>query len=81
MKYVIWKINVSTAEVVQMMPVWFPAMHDARAAASALNEQYPASSTGCQYVLKEVYSESTAAHIAGDEGAARARPRPIAPPV
>ena len=63
MKYAIWKINVATAQVVQMMPVWFTAMHEARAAVDGLNGQYPESATGFRYVLKEVHPGSTAGGV------------------
>jgi len=57
MKYVIWKIDVANAQVVQMMPVWFTERHEARAAADSLNEQYPTSKSGFRYVVKEVHTE------------------------
>jgi hypothetical protein len=77
-KYVIWKINVSASQVIQMMPVWFTDMHEARAAADALNEQYASSRTGFRYVVKEVHTEIIRVREGVDLGGMRVEPRPAA---
>ena len=58
MKYVLWKLNMATGQVIRMMPGWFTTLPDAQTAADCLNGRRLERLDGFHYVVKEVHEEA-----------------------